>query len=212
MGQYSVKYDNGIRTDTLDEIKRSYDYVINSIKMLDSKITVSSQDFLLDIGKINASIDNYDEFLKTSFGQPIELNEISIRFRVGEEYYATVLIKSRKAFGPENIKIMSSDIGTLEKIVSSFDTYKKKRAQKVSGNTTTIYQGDHIEIKDNANVVDSNIGGNQNQVIDNSLRPAEPAKKDKSSFFKAIWANIVSNWLWWAIGIIMTAVLAKWGV
>ena len=222
MSDYYVDYDIGIPTETLDDIKKSYHFVVAAMQTISESIVVKSQEFQLRIGEVIAVIDNYEEFISSAYGQSVKLVIVNLRFERDGNDYASVLIKPKWSNKEKNITICSSSMLIIDEIGSAFSKYKQTNEEPLRTNFTNIiqsdhYQGDHIEIKENANIVGSNIGGFQNQVIHNSDNPitnespSDSAKNEKVSFLKSIWANIVSNWVWWMIGTIVTAVLLKWG-
>jgi|GEM_PF-6760972 len=209
MSWYSVKYDNEIETETLEDIKRSYNFVIDAVHNMDPSITVNSVEFQINIGDIFAVIDDYNEFINAAYGHKIELHQVSIWFYYDEQRYAGVSIYCKSSLCSQNISVMSSNSVVLDKITSAFDIQKKQIQQQVQTNVTNIYQGDHIEIQNDAHIESSNIGGNNNQTI---VYHDSPVPKERTSFLKSLWINIVSNWIWWIIGCLLTVLLIGLGL
>lgn len=198
------------------------------MQTISDSIVVKSQRFQIDIGEVYAVIDNYKEFISSAYGQSVKLVIINLRFERDGNDYASISINPKRSDKEKNITICSSAMLIIDEIGSAFSKYKQTNEEPSRSNFTNIiqgdnYQGDHIEIKENANIVGSNIGGFQNHVNENSENPItiespldpakiDPPKKENASFLKSVCANIVSNWIWWAISIIAAAVFLKWGI
>lgn len=158
-------------------------------------------------GELSCSTDNYDEFIRHTYGIEVDVFYLSIS--------PDNLDISFNIYNYNNnvkISIYSTDVNIISKIVPSLKDIIKTRGINDSNSTTKIPEI-QIEVAGDLTMIGSAIGSN-NTTTNNgkTIIKKEISHKNKDSFCGEILQQIIANWIWWLLGILFVALLTYLGI
>lgn len=201
MADFAQRIENKYGTDTYQDTKNTYDWIMKAIqKMNFSNIRTS---FGFYMGEISCFCNNIEEFVAHAYGQA-DYSFISMNFTVESEESLFISVDSGN-----QIRVSAESKNLLERAVISLKNTTLDESE-VNNLTSVIYV--------NQQHVGTLIGGNNNIVAnDHSSVVAGNnnliGQSDKESlikqWLKAIGQNLISNGVWYILCILGGIVIAR---
>ncbi len=156
--------------------------------------------FTFRVGKMDCSGDNRADFISEIYGQTdfwLYRIYISVHQKSGLGQVAALMLSKYESW---DLDMCASSKDVLLELESSYNSAVKEITKSPN---KTLAIGTYI---DNSRHV--SIGGNVNNSVigDNSA-----INESGTSFWKNILQSFVANWIWWALGALVTLILAVMG-
>jgi len=182
---------------TYDGTKDTYYWIITAIKKLNLGYKKIDARFLFKIGDVGYDCNSIEEFTECAYcqkGYYLIILQVS-SYQTDDDYIYIASSAENELYVSTNNKV------TLEKIVKLLKETDMKKQEEITGNTI---------IQNNYNI--ENINGDNNSIIqgDNNVQRIneEPKKNSKiKSWIEAILQNLLANWIWIAIPIVLAVVI-----
>lgn len=119
MTNFTQQIDNPYGVDTYENVKKTYDWIYNTLKNGRFIPGFITSEFLFDIGAITCSCKNIRDFIENAYGQEnyhhitMSINQISLLTR--KAIFISV--------GPKNIRIAATNKQVLNSIVKSLEKW-----------------------------------------------------------------------------------------
>lgn len=188
MATFSITIDNKYTTETYEGTKKTYQWIYDAMteaKLIDSTIKES---FLFDIGKVNCSCENIQEFIDNAYGQSdydlidMRLNQINLKDK--KELHVSVQ-RDRVRITSDSKSNLEILVGILEKSETSRNMYVENQYNigTVNGENININQGENNSI---------------------SISQTKENKSKYKQWMESIVQNLVANWIWWLLGALIS--------
>lgn len=192
MASFSTHIKSKFELETYKGAKDTYEWIIASLNKLNSNYEKIEVSFQFDIGTINCSCNSVEEFIEYAYGQAdYDLTCLSIIYRSDSNIYITV----RRYDG---VRISTDSKVLLEEIISILESHDIKQNENITNN----YIQNNYEI--------GTISGDNNAVVQGNNSNITQQKVEKSTlkeWIEAILQNLVANWLWIVIPIIIATII-----
>jgi hypothetical protein len=196
MGRVSKEYESPFNTKTYDDLKRTYLWIVDILKLFGAQETNIRSHFFYSIGDMNITDESVDAFTENAYGHKINLLYALISYY--DENIKDISFHISKDWGKMNGKI-SISCDSKKRLAIIEDKIGEASDKRDKSNATMIHNhyGDNIVIKDNTTVTDSIIVGGDggNNITIN----------EKKGFWKRIWQKIIANIIWLIIIVIIVA-------
>ena len=192
MASFSTKIKSKYELNTYKGTKDTYEWINTSIKKLELKFDKTEVSFQFDIGKINCCCDSIEEFINYAYGQEdYSLTSMGIVYYLDSNIYIDTTI-----FG--EIRVSTDSKVLLENVINVLESSDGECSESVTNN----YIQNNYEI--------GTISGNNNLVVQGIKSNINQQKVEKSTFkqwIESILQNLIANWLWIAIPIVIAAII-----
>lgn len=126
MTNFTQQIDNPYGVDTYENVKKTYDWIHNTLKKGRFVPGFITSEFLFDIGAITCSCKNIRDFIENAYGQEnyhhitMSINQISLLTRKAIFIYVET----------ENIRVSATDKQVLDNVVKSLKKGPDEAAPK----------------------------------------------------------------------------------
>lgn len=190
-----------------DGVIQNYKWIQETVFSLFENLATPEVQISFKMGDISCTCFSIEEFSEYAYGQKIDVHSYNISFNSnkGHKIIAYFILSSIK----EDATLYCDRKDSLIKISTALEEASKIRdtsATPVVQEIATYVHDEstHVTIGDNNTIENANIGAN------NTSNADKPAPKE--SFWKAVWQTIAANWIWFAFGLLLIAVLAGTGI
>lgn len=192
MASFSTHIKSKFELETYKGTKDTYEWIIASLKKLNLNYEKIEVSFQFDIGNINCSCDSAEEFTEYAYGQEnYDLTCLKIVYRSNSNIYIS-------ATRYDGVRISTDSKILLEEIINILESPDIKQNKNITNN----YIQNNYEI--------GTITGDNNAVVQGSNSNITQQKVEKSTlkqWIESILQNLVANWLWLIIPIIIAALI-----
>lgn len=199
MANFNQMIDGKYGVSTYQETKNTYEWIMKAIHSENYSILNYSEKFLFDIGKIGCSCHSFKEFVEIAYGQQdyslisMDLHLHFVNDENDESIYISVDPRRK-------VRVSAGNKTLLSEIVEKLET-TNLASDEIDDSDSVVY----IENQNNGVVIQ----GDKNCVsyAKDINNPQLPKWKQ---FLNAIIQNLVSNWIWYLLTIVATAVVTLW--
>ena len=192
MASFSTHIKSRFELNTYKGTKDTYEWIIASLKKLNLNYEKIEVSFQFDIGDINCVCNSIEEFTEYAYGQnDYDLTCLSIIYRSDSNIYIDAMTYN-------GVRICTDSKVLLEEIISILESPDIKKSE----NATNNYIQNNYEI--------GTISGDNNAVVQGNNSNITQQKVEKSTlkeWIGAILQNLVANWLWLVIPIIIATII-----
>lgn len=192
-----------------DGVIQNYKWIEETVFSLFEDLATPKVQISFKMGDISCTCFSIEEFSEHAYGQQIDVYSYDISFDSSKDHksIAYVMLSSTNLKKVATLCCDRKDslikISTaLEEASKIKDTSATPVVQEIA--TYVHDESTHVTIGDNNTIENANIGAN------NTSNADKPAPKE--SFWKAVWQTIAANWIWFAFGLLLIAVLAGTGI
>lgn len=163
-----------------------------------------------EIGKISCITDNYEEFIRDTYGIPIKISGFSLSYyKIGISFYVNRCYIDEKSDTKHIlITIYSTDRHIISQIVPSLEQIIKSNKSKETNNTEQLPEI-KINIGGDLTMVGSSIGANNKST---SIGKTILQQKTEDNFWTGVKQQLVANWIWYVIGLLCASTLTYFGI
>lgn len=212
--RYSQDVKTNIKELTLESAQSLYEWITYCVNAYNKNISPKFE-VRYKRGDISCKTDNYQEFLRDTYGLIIIISEIHISYYDIDLSFLinpTLDTDSRPYQKYVEITIFSKDIDSILAIVPSLKHIISKEKIKVPEQIQQLPEIT-INVGGDLTMAGSSIGsGNE---VHNGQHVSATTKKDtiqeETSFWKGIKQQLVANWIWWLLGLIGATIIGWLG-
>lgn len=190
-----------------DGVIQNYKWIQETVFSLFENLATPEVQISFKMGDISCTCFSIEEFSENAYGQKIDVHSYDISFnsKKGHKIIAYFILSSIK----EDATLYCDRKDSLIKIATALEESFKIKDTSTPPVFQEIHnyvhdESTHVTIGDNNTIETANIGAN------NTLNADKPSPKE--SFWKPIWQTITANWIWFAFGLLLIAVLASTGI
>lgn len=199
MANYSIDIKHKYGTKSYQETKNTYEWILKAFAKSNIDISHKKEDFSFYMGKLHCSTTSFEEFVENAYGcDGYDLGRFQIYVFEKGEIILSVHCSTDK------LSISSESKAMIETVVNSLESTSLDEAE-INGPIS-------IEIKAPIVIGDKNVVGNDITGNNNNINSDISATDKKTSKFKAwlesLAQNLLANWLWYLIGVGVSALLA----
>ena len=215
----ATRYSQEIKTNqeelTFDTIRNLYEWITLCVKDYNAT-AIPSFEIRYKRGDISCTTDNYEEFIRDTYGLSVTVNSFIVSYYTTMDlsFHVSLNIDTKSTsykkyvgitiYG-NNIESMSSIVPSLKDIIVKGHTKALEQIKQLP----EIY----INVGGDLTMAGSSIG-NGNEVYNNQAIHAITKKdtiQEETSFWKGVKQQLVANWIWWLLGLILTICLGYLG-
>lgn len=167
-----------------------------------------------EIGTISCKTDSYEEFIRETYGVPLNIFDFSVRYhKLGISFFVYRNYIDEKLLKKcIEITISTNDRHIISQIVPIFEKIIESNMSKKTKNTEQLSEI-KINVDGNLTMVGSSIGANNKSInIGKTSLQHETTQKTKDNFWKGVWQQIVANWIWYFMGLLCATILTYFGI
>ena len=215
----ATRYSQEIKTNqeelTFDMVRNLYEWITHCVKDYNAK-AIPCFDIRYKRGDISCTTDNYEEFIRDTYGLSIAINSFIISYyqTMDLSFHIGLSIDTKaKSFKKYvEITIYSDNIQSMSTIVPSLQNTIVKGHIKTPEQIKQLPEIS-INVGGDLTMAGSSIG-NGNEVYNNQAVSAITKKdtiQEETSFWEGVKQQLVANWIWWLLGLILTICLGYLG-
>ena len=183
---------------TYDEVKKSHEWIVKSIEKLNYKTSDIRVEFQFDIGDISCVVDSYSEFVEYGYGTS-DFKLVSITFNLHDTNDKHIHISNYKVGNPCSLYVSAGNKAVLEKVCNSLLDTELVAHEEAPSITYIATQNNN-----NTNITgDNNVVVNQSKDVDINTTNEEKKKSIFKQWLIAIVQNLLSNWIWYLLTLLV---------
>lgn len=163
-----------------------------------------------EIGKISCTTDNYEEFIRETYGVPLNIFDFSVRYhKLGISFFVHRNYIDEKSLKKcIEITISTNDRNMISQIVPSLEQIIKSDMSKKTNNTEQLPEI-KINVGGDLTMIGSSIGANNKST---STGKTILPQKTEDNFWTGVKQQLVANWIWYVIGLLCASALTCLGI